>query len=251
MTKRKFHFYLLRGLTREAAHWGELPAILAERFPGSKVTCLDLPGSGENRHVRAPLTIDGNVAFLRERYLCPRERDERPVVLSISLGGMIAGAWLARHPEDFESAVLINSSFKGVSPLHHRLKPRALLSVLEVLVKKGAAKEREILRLVSNEAPLKEERVEAWTRIARDRPVTLAAGLCQLFAAATCRIQDEPPRVPVLILASRGDRMVDVECSRRLSRKWNSVLVEHATAGHDISVDDPSWIVDQIGVFLQ
>jgi len=66
-----------------------------------------------------------------------------------------------------------------------------------------------------------------------------ALRLRQLAAAATFRIGSWKPELPVLLLASRQDRMVSVDCSRAIARAWGAAIVEHPTAGHDLSADDP------------
>ena len=44
---------LLRGLTREARHWGAFTSLLAQRS-GEDVVTLDLPGSGEFAALPSP-----------------------------------------------------------------------------------------------------------------------------------------------------------------------------------------------------
>jgi pimeloyl-ACP methyl ester carboxylesterase len=53
-------------------------------------------------------------------------------------------------------------------------------------------------------------------------------------------------RVPTLILASHGDRLVDPDCSWNLARRLGANLVMHRTAGHDLTLDDPNWVANQI-----
>lgn len=190
------------------------------------------------------------VEELREKYLLHRNKDEESIIVAISLGGMIAGVWLRKYPEDFKQAILMNSSFSGISPLHHRLRPSALPSLLKVPLLKDRDKEAQILRLVSNHPSVFEKTLESWEKIHRERPVSLINALRQLFAASTCRLTDFTPRIPVLILASRNDRMVSVNCSRAIAQKWKAKIIEHPSAGHDISCDDPEWIVDQMKDFL-
>jgi hypothetical protein len=49
------------------------------------------------------------------------------------------------------------------------------------------------------------------------------------------------------VLASRADRLVDGSCSRALAyRVPGARLAEHDSAGHDLPLDDPEWVVAQI-----
>ena len=56
---------LLRGLAREARHWGDFPAALQERTGASRVVALDLPGSGLRGAERSPITVEAMVAECR------------------------------------------------------------------------------------------------------------------------------------------------------------------------------------------
>ena len=52
--------------------------------------------------------------------------------------------------------------------------------------------------------------------------------------------------MPALFLAGTTDRLVDVECSRALARRFVAPLVEHPTAGHDLTSDEPGWVAEQV-----
>jgi len=56
MNKQK-HFYLIKGLIREAEHWGEFPKILKEQFPEAKISFIDIPGAGEFVSHKTPLSV--------------------------------------------------------------------------------------------------------------------------------------------------------------------------------------------------
>ena len=70
--------------------------------------------------------------------------------------------------------------------------------------------------------------------------------LRQAFAAARYRGPAGRVETPLLLLASRGDRLVDVACSRAMAATFGWPLREHASAGHDIALDDPGWVVSRI-----
>ena len=40
------HWLLLRGLSRESAHWGDFSSLLQMRLPHADIAMLDLPGTG-------------------------------------------------------------------------------------------------------------------------------------------------------------------------------------------------------------
>lgn len=249
-TQAPIHFVLVRGLIREAAHWGELPARLLRAFPAARVSCLELPGAGALHPLRSPSSVPGMVTALRQQFLQARQPGETAILLAISLGGMIAAHWLHQHPADFQRAVLINTSFGGVSPLFHRLRPAALGGMALAAVAPQRHKEAAILRLVSNHPDAQADALPLWNRIRAERPVSTANTLRQLWAATRFRLGDARPGVPVLLLAGTCDRLVNVECSRAIARHWGVPLLEHGSGGHDLPLDDPDWIVNKTHEFI-
>lgn len=250
MTKQK-HFFLFRGLIREAKHWGDFPALLSAAHPGSKVSTIDIPGAGEHFQSSSPLSMKKMVEEMRRTYLSVKSENDECTLLAISLGGMIAAQWLKDYPQDFQHAILINTSYGGISGMFERLRFSAFLHILQVPALKGRAKEAHILRLVSNHKNVFDKTLDLWETIQQERPVSLPNTIRQLTAAGLFRIGSFKPALPVLILASVQDRMVDVACSRAIAKKWDAPIIEHPTAGHDLTADDPKWIVERVKDFVK
>lgn len=233
---------LLRGLAREARHWGDFPQRLRARLPsGDEVIALDLPGNGSRWRERSPATVAGMVAAARAQV-----GDRGPCVLvALSLGGMVALEWAASAPAEVAGCVLINSSLGAFSPFWQRLRPGCYGPLLRALLP-GPPDERErtIYRVTSN-LPVRGDVLAQWVAYAQSHPVAARNVLRQLVAAARFRAPPQPS-VPVLVLASRGDRLVDADCSRALARTWGLPLREHLAAGHDLPLDDPGWIAEQV-----
>ncbi len=246
----RLHFYLVRGLIREARHWGTLPVQLQAVFPAARITCIDLPGAGVNHRLPSPWRVQDMVGFMRQEFLHQRTAGETAVLLAISLGGMIAAHWLRTFPQDFQRAVLINTSYGGLSPLLHRLRPRAMGVLAKVALAPPADKEATILSLVSNHGDARTLALPLWNAIRADRPVSLANTVRQLWAASRFRLGEGRPVIPVLLLAGTQDRLVNVACSRAIARHWGLPLKEHPSAGHDLPLDDPTWIVNEIHQFV-
>ena len=61
---------------------------------------------------------------------------------------------------------------------------------------------------------------------------------------------NHPPSVPCLILSSECDALVHPKSSEELAKAWNVSHSVHPTAGHDLSLDDPMWVIQQIQKFL-
>lgn len=249
MTKQK-HFFLFRGLIREGEHWGPFPKYLEASCPSCKVTNIDIPGSGEFFNTSSPLSIRKMVEQMRRVYIQKKDEGDDCILIAISLGGMIAAEWMKNYPEDFSRAVLINSSFGGLSSFYERLKPKALMHLSQTVRMKGRDKEAHILRLVLNHNSMFDQTLTLWDEIQKLRPVSLGNTLRQLTAAGLFRIGNYKPSIPILILASTHDRMVSVNCSRAIAEKWKFPLIEHPTAGHDLGADDPKWIVERVSEFV-
>jgi pimeloyl-ACP methyl ester carboxylesterase len=237
------NWVLLRGLAREARHWGGFPGQLQAALPqGHRVRLVDLPGNGALCGQRSPASVAELVRAARAAY------GSQPCVLvALSLGGMVAHAWAAQDPQGVRGCVLINTSMGSVAPFWQRLRPASYPALLSVLRpgRDALQRERAILRLTSN-LPVSEAMAQAWATHARTSPVTRGNFLRQLVAAGRYRSDAGPPAVPTLLLASTHDRLVSVECSRRLAEAWGLPLREHGFAGHDLPLDDPEWVVDAI-----
>ena len=112
---------LLRGLTREAAHWGAFGERFAQAVPGDQVLALDLPGNGEFHGLVSPLSVQGMVqacrAELAQRAVAPPYH-----LLAMSLGAMVATEWARVAPHEVAGCVLINTSLRPFSPFWHRLQ---------------------------------------------------------------------------------------------------------------------------------
>lgn len=55
----------------------------------------------------------------------------------------------------------------------------------------------------------------------------------------------------MLLIASEQDRLVNVACSKTLASRWQIPLSLHPDAGHDLPLDDPDWLYEQIHHFYQ
>ena len=239
------HFILIRGLIREAAHWGDFLPHLRAHYPQAHFHCIDIPGAGVHFQTLSPLTISGIVDRMREDYLALK-LDGPANLIAISLGGMISVDWMRRYPQDFKTCVLMNTSFSDYSPVWQRLKPSAFLGLLKAPIQKGNAKEYTILKVVSNSTADYELNTQRWSEITHARPVSVANTFRQLLAATTFSTKGFKPSIPTLILASTNDRMVNVECSRVIAKTWGAPILENPTAGHDITLDAADWVIRQL-----
>jgi pimeloyl-ACP methyl ester carboxylesterase len=208
------------------------------------VRCLDAPGFGTENERLSPRSISEITDDLRERFLSGRGQAAGTIV-GISLGGMVALDWAGRHRTDFERCVVINTSAADSPPLQ-RLRPAAFPTMLARRLRSNEAQERAILAISSNSTALDREAIaRLWTAWASERPPQKASITNQVAAVRRFR----PPAelsIPLLVLASRADRLVSYRCSQRIARWLNAPLRLHQDAGHDLPLDDPEWICSQI-----
>jgi pimeloyl-[acyl-carrier protein] methyl ester esterase len=257
------HVILIRGLAREARHWGsftgDLEKAMASAFGSARVDAIDLPGTGVFSEMKSPLTIAEIAEFVRGKFLEIRHKQrmngeptaKRSFIVAVSLGGMVASYWIDRWPEDFTGAVFINTSFKKLSPFYRRLMPSFYRSMFEIFRTRDArARELEILKIISNRPELYESTAEDWTAIQLTRPVSIENCVRQLTAASLYQPPSHPPSIPVLILGCQKDRMVHPSCSEEIAEHWHAEFKQHPTAGHDLTLDDPEWAISACLLFV-
>lgn len=238
---------LLRGLTREARHWGDLPASLGAHLGGDPVLALDLPGNGSRCLETSPLSITRMTASARASLGAATESPPY-VLVGMSLGAMVAVAWASARPDEVGGVVLLNSSSRGLSPWYRRLRWQQLPTMLRIATTPDLyLRESRVLRLTTRHPPQPEASlIASWVAWRREHPVSTANAIRQLIAAARFRGPDTLAPVPVLVLASQRDALVDPACSLALASAWRAELRIHPTAGHDLALDDSAWVSEQI-----
>lgn len=241
---------LLRGLGREARHWGDFPETFAAALgePAIDILTPDLPGNGRKYQESSPASVETMMEACR-RDLCEQGRAPPYQLLALSLGGMVALAWARRYPEECSAVVLMSSSLRPHNPFYQRLRPGAWPVLLKLLLAEPARRERAILELTSADPAACRQVLPDWLAYARECPVSRRNTLRQLFAAARFNLP-EKPAVPLLILVGGGDRMVDPRCSETLARAWGVDFARHPTAGHDLPLDAGAWVARAVADWM-
>ena len=240
---------LLRGLVRESRHWGSFKDNLNNELKDHQVLTPEIQGVGKYHEQISPDNLKEMIHFMREQI--KDDLTEDSVLVSMSLGGMIAKQWTELYPNDFKKLILINTSFKGINPLFSRLRPNALLNFINIfLTPHTALREQKILELVSNEQVKRESILPLWINIQKEAPVKRKSFINQIKAALTFEPSLDKPNIDTLILASKADRLCKYSCSVKLSALWDCKLKLHQSAGHDIPLDAPEWLIAQIKEFI-
>ncbi len=240
----------LRGLTREARHWGAFAQQFARirQAPGeSPIVLLDLPGNGVFYTQESPRSVRAMVDFARQQLLATGQPPPYSL-LAMSLGGMVAADWAQRYPHEVARLVLINTSMRPFNGITERLRPGRWLHNWRCLALLAARwhdrdyAERVIHQLTCNRVADHDDDVAAWVRIRHDAPVSAANAWRQLWAAARFSCAAKAPECPTLVLSSSADPLVHPVCSDRLAQAWQAAHEAHPWAGHDLPHDDADWV---------
>jgi pimeloyl-ACP methyl ester carboxylesterase len=241
------NWLLLRGLSREAGHWGNFIPQLQQAFPNARIHTLDLPGAGQFHQLDSPTEIVRITDFVREQAAHQGLLQQPLTLLALSLGGMVGWEWLHKYPDDLNGATLVNTSFASLSAFHQRLRWQSYPDFTRILRQKQIyQRERHILQLVCNRRDKDDEVAGHWQQLQLEQPVSIANSLRQILAAARYKPASSTPQVPVLLLNSLGDRLVSPTCSKAISEKWQLELQTHPWGGHDLCMDDGEWVATRL-----
>ena len=241
---------LLRGLGRDARHWGSFPEELKNIMPNYKVYTIDLPGTGEFYDAKSPLSIKAIAEFMSARAL---ERDKdlgEAYIVGLSLGGMVACEWASLENTNIKKVVLINSSFSNWSRFYHRLNYKIYYDFIAMFFMSTKKREETVLKIVSSNKAQYENVSKAWQNLWKTKPFKVSTVIRQLFAASTYKLKSMPKQ-PVLLLASVQDRLVNSQCYKDIEKNTDWPVIFHETAGHEMPMDEPEWVISKIRAFIE
>lgn len=238
----------IRGLGRHSLHWGPFLDRFKMHFPNDGIECLDLRGNGRLAHSPSYLSIADNVRDLRARsqFL----KTQGPVyLLTISLGSMVGVEWAHQHPQEIAGLVTINTSDRGSSSFLQRMRPRNYLPLLKALAHSPQPLEVEKMILQLTAPHLTDLEAQAHT-FAQAPRLSRGHFLRQLMAAGTYEFPKTKPKTEILLLCSQGDTFVHPDCTHQIAQMWTLKEHVHPSAGHDLPLEDPDWICQEIKNWL-
>lgn len=234
------HWLFLRGLSRESAHWQDFVDRCAQQL-GWQCHSIDLPGFGSQYLRRSPLSIAGIRQDLQTRFAAASQ--ESFGIVALSLGGMVALDWLDSAPQQVSRVILINSSSSDC-PIWQRLRPSLLLPLSRALcARRIEHQEQAVLKMVSNYHSGDSALLEHYCALRHRHPSQRRNVLRQLWAASRFRAPKVLPANTLRVLASQQDRMVSWRCSEYLANAYDAPLALHPSAGHDLPLDAPEWLI--------
>ncbi|WP_448563393.1 alpha/beta fold hydrolase [Thalassotalea ganghwensis] len=240
---------LIRGLGRDARHWGVFLKDFTNAVNGDHVVTLDTLGNGRFAEEKSPLTINQFTEHCRQQLSNALELtpDHRVHLVALSLGGMIALDWAQRYPDEIDSLTLINTSVANLTPWYQRIQLSSLSQLIKAVFinNKPLAVERVVLALTSNQQASPHPMLNEWVALREHTATSRKNLLRQLIAASRFSLRS-PITAKMLIICSPKDKLVAHQASLDLHQRINSHLVTHPWAGHDIALDDPDWLIAQL-----
>jgi len=230
---------LIRGLTRGAFHWFDFPEKLSSALQKPVLT-LDIPGNGELSQQKFPDSLDDCVEFLRQQI----PNRSKINLLGISLGGMIATKWATLYPDEIQNLVLISSSFSN-SAFYERLRPQNYGSIAKLMLRSNPEQIEEFILSATSNSDHWKNRLQSNIHFHKKYPIQFQNLIKQLWVASQAQIPPKPIE-KCTVLIGQGDRFVHPRCSLEIAKKWNISPQIHPTAGHDLPLDAPEWIIEQI-----
>ena len=241
----KKNWIFLRGWGRDSRHWGSFIESFQNEFPHDEIYLLDCPGSGEFSEKNCPASVPKIVDILAARWQ-EIHSVEKSHIIALSFGGMLAIDWMSRYPEMIDSAIVMNMSAKNWSPFYKRLRYQVYMDFLSLPFQSIRRREEKIIDLTSNLYSSRQSLAELWMAYDLKNPTTKMNVLRQLWAAMHYSLPEQMPKQPILLLNSLADQLVNPSCSEVISKKWSLPLKRHPTAGHDMTLDCPQWVISQI-----
>jgi len=247
-------FILLRGLGRQAEHWGDFPSLLEGQLNDNysvRVINSDLPGVGKSLDLESTWSLSKNIQILEESLKHCFQNNEKVILVGLSFGAMCALQWLSLSPDKIHSVILLNSSAADLSPWYKRIRPYALhKTILSRLLRFNLKRsEKELMKVLVTSSEAVDENIDEYHKIALKKEIPIQSSFKQLIMAMTYKIEQslDNSEHAKLILNSTQDRFVDSSCSERIHHKLkNSRLLVNHESGHDLCLEQPDWVISKI-----
>lgn len=177
-------------------------------------------------------------------------------VLGWSLGGMVALAWAARHPQQVRAMILVGTTpvFVNRSDWAFGLQPEVLDAFAQALMQDPRAT---LLRFLALQARGGEAARAVIARLRTrllaqplPRPATLAAGL-ELLRTVDLRPALPDVRCPTLVVHGGYDALCPPQAGRWLAQHLPAArLALNARAAHAPFLSHPEWFAESVCRFL-
>lgn len=243
MKKKPKALVLVRGLIRTGSHWYGFDQTIENKYAGcfDKIFTVDLP-VGQN--LKEQIRLSNPVNFISELNSKIPEGYEL-TYFGVSLAGLAGINLLSTYPNKYKKVIAINTSHPKLSNVFERIKfIPALVIFLTRLFKKSEC-EREILFYTINDSSIRLQYLEKATLLFKKNPWTINQLFSQLVVAT--KLKKIPSSGKALaILASQNDMLVPIKNSKVIAKSLQSHLYLNHKAGHDLTTEDPDWVLDTL-----
>jgi alpha-beta hydrolase superfamily lysophospholipase len=241
---------MLRGLIRENGYSINFNRAFEDKsFNETKLHSLEIPGNGYLYQQSSLMSVQEMMEYIREQFIQIKLKhpNAKNYLVAISLGGMIASAWLEKYPEDFNHVFIVNSSFAWACAPWKRLKINNFFNYFKVLLPtSNETKEKAIFDMIISHPDENQNLIKPWIEIRDLRPVSTLNALKQIWAGFKFTPPKSSPITPVKVVVGMGDKMVDPTCSIEIAKTWNVPLIQHPTGGHDLANDRAHWLIETL-----
>ncbi|MDQ7053854.1 MAG: alpha/beta hydrolase [candidate division KSB1 bacterium] len=240
------HLVLIEGLGVATWLWEKQVPELSRHF---RLLIYDNRGVGRSDKPGGPYSI----AMLADdlKALLDSLDIRKTYVLGVSMGGFIALDFAYRYPEYVDRLVLVSTSAGG--PDHVPMSQDVLQ---EMLATDGTPEElvRRKLALAFSEDFMRRPEFDHQVQVRLQNPQPPEAFMAQVAAGASFNLSEEVKaiRIPALVMAATGDRVVPVQNAHNLAAKLpNSQLKIYDGYGHQFFVEIPQVFNRDVIEFLQ
>ena len=193
-----------------------------------------------------PLGVDKFIPLIREQVESHLKPNQSNLLMGLSLGGMCTLEWIKQFPQDFKGAVVMNTSLADLSFPWKRIRLGLLPKMGKAHLKGGEYAERTFVEITSNYLEGYDENTKMALKIQRERPMRFSSVVMQLLSGALYQLKINHSPTPLLVLACPYDKLVNVDCSKKLSSRLKSEVRLHPWAGHELPMDDAPWVAREV-----
>ena len=198
LKERMINFYLLRGMSRESAHWGCFQNTLEMHFPGQTIVQMDLPGFGQLNNINSPKNMEDIIKVLKTSYYVNSESIN--ILIASSFAANVALKWGSQHAQDFHGLILLSPSIKGICTFTERVQPRSWFNGFMILFHPSEMyREKKLLQINMNQKEMQHELLQEWKHIRRIRPFKHKNVIRQILIAKNFEMPKIREDIPILI----------------------------------------------------
>jgi pimeloyl-ACP methyl ester carboxylesterase len=231
---------MVLGLSHRLAHWGRLPALLAERF---FVVTFDCRGIGQSEQRDAHYGIDDELADMAA--VLDAVGLDRAAIYGRSRGGALAQAFTLAHPERVQRLILSGTSHFGAQRIGQTAEVEKAMNFTRDMTRQEIFTVQNIAMSSPGWRERDPEAFEACLATDLEAPPRRFAVVNQQRAIAPWSSHEvlAEIRCPTLVICGEDDGMVPPENSRQLAAGIpNSKFELIAHCGHLPMLEQPEIV---------